>query len=89
VVNIVHPLLDDVDWPERRDAAQAMLDRLVAVAQSDGTIGADVTVVDVVHSTIRFSRPLGIGIGLAEERAIAHRQLDTFIDGLSGSRSST
>jgi AcrR family transcriptional regulator len=82
VLNVVHRLLDDTDWPERTAAAASMLDRLVAGARRDGSIGADVTPTDVAVVTIRFSRPLAIGLDPAEERAIAHRHLDTYLDGL-------
>jgi AcrR family transcriptional regulator len=84
-VNIVHPLLDDTDWPDRRAAARDLLDRLVDAARRDGAIDDRVTARDVALVTIRFCRPLAIGLGPAEERAIAHRQLDTFLDGLSAS----
>lgn len=84
VVNLLHPLLQDTDWPDRREAAQAMLDRLVAAARRDDAVGADVGPTDVALATIRFSRPLAIGLDADEERAIAHRQLDTYLDGLLG-----
>jgi AcrR family transcriptional regulator len=83
VVNVVHALLDDADWPDRRGTAQDVLDRLVASARSDGTIDAAVTANDVALATIRFSRPLAIGLDPAEERVITHRQLDHYIDGLT------
>ena len=81
-VNIVHPLLDDVDWPEQRAAAQDVLDRLVDAAHRDEAIAADITSADVALATIRFCRPLAIGLDSAEERATAHLQLDIYIDGL-------
>jgi len=83
VVNIVYPLLDDVDWPERRTAAQNVLDRLVAAAHRDKAIRGDITATDIAFATIRFCRPLAIGLDPAEERATAHRQLDIYVDGLS------
>ncbi len=82
-VNIVHPLLDDVDWPEQRAAAQSVLDRLVDAAHRDQTIPADITATDIAFVTIRFCRPLAIGLDPAEERATAHRQLDIYVDGLT------
>lgn len=81
-VNIVHPLLHDVDWPEQRTAAQNVLDRLVDCAHRDEAIAADVTPKDIALATIRFCRPLAIGLDQPEERAIAHRQLDIYVDGL-------
>lgn len=61
-----------------------MLDRLISTARSDGTIGPEVTAGDVALATIRFSRPLAVGLDLAAEREIAHRQLDCYLDGLMG-----
>ena len=84
VVNIVHALLDDAEWPDRRAAAHDVLDRLISAARSDGTIDAAVTASDVALATIRFSRPLAVGLDPAAERAIAHRQLDCYLDGLLG-----
>jgi len=82
-VNVVHALLDDTDWPDRRIAAQTLLDRLIAAARQDGAIGPAVTATDIAHATIRFCRPLAIGLDPDDERAIAHRQLDTFLDGIT------
>lgn len=83
VVNIVHPLLDNIDWPEQRTAAQDVLDRLVDAAHRDGGIPASITSSDIALATIRFCRPLAIGLDTAEERAIAHRQADSYLDGLA------
>lgn len=82
-VNIVHPLIDDVDWPEQRTAAQNVLDRLVDAAHRDEAIAADITATDIAFATIRFCRPLAIGLNTAEERATAHRQLDIYVNGLA------
>lgn len=82
-VNIVHPLLDDTDWPDRSDAARAVLDRLIDGARRDGAVDEKITATDVALATIRFCRPLAIGLAPADERAIAHRQLDTYLEGLS------
>lgn len=82
VVNVVHALLDTSDWPDRRAAANDLLDRLVDLARRDGVIDDDVSTTDVALATIRFCRPLAIGLDPAEERAIAHRQLDIYLDGL-------
>lgn len=82
VVNIVYPLLDGADWPDRRVAAQELLDRLVEVALLDGAINEDVTPNEIALATIRFCRPLSIGLDPAHERSIAHRHLDTFLHGL-------
>lgn len=82
-VNIVHPLLDDTSWPDRRASAGDVLDRLVDAARRDGAIPRSLTADDVALAAIRFCRPLAIGLGPAEEQAIAHRQLDTFLAGLA------
>ena len=83
VVNIVHALLDDSDWPDRRATAQDMLDRLIDVARRDGAIDDDVTATDIALATIRFCRPLAIGLDATAERAIAHRHLNSYLDGLA------
>jgi AcrR family transcriptional regulator len=82
VVNIVHALLDTPVWPTQRAAAQEMLDRLIDIARHYGAIDDDVTAADIALATIRFCRPLAIGLDLAAERTIAHRQLDSFLDGM-------
>ncbi len=81
VVNVIHPLLETPDWPEQQAAAKGMLDRLIDIATRDGAI-EDVTATDIALATIRFCRPLAIGLDPAEERAIAHRQLNCYLDGL-------
>lgn len=86
-VNIISPLLGDTEWPEQRDAARALLDRLVARAVADGALPPDHTATDVALAAIRFCRPLAIGLEPAAERAIAHRQLTSYLDGLARSAS--
>lgn len=88
-VNIVHPLLDNVDWPEQRTAAQNVLDRLVDAAHRDEAIPTAITATDIALATIRFCRPLAVGFDTAEERAIAHRQLDSYLDGLATTTNSS
>ena len=83
VVNIVHPMLDAPDWPDRREAADEVLQRLAEAAQRDGAVGEGVTSRDIAMAAIRFCRPLGIGLDPAAERAIAHRQLEDYLDGLA------
>ncbi|MED5621926.1 TetR/AcrR family transcriptional regulator [Ideonella sp. BN130291] len=82
VVNIIHPLLEKRDWPDLRARAAALLKTLVARAAHDGKLGNDVSERDIVFATIRFARPLAIGLPVGQERAIAHRHLDFYIDGL-------
>lgn len=83
VVNIIYPMLDDTEWPERRAAAAAVLERLTSAAQHDGGLNRDVTAAEIAVTSIRFCRPLGLSPDLDDERAIAHRQLDTYLDGLA------
>jgi AcrR family transcriptional regulator len=81
-VNIVYPLIDDPDWPDRRATARDVVDRLLEAAERDGAID-DVTATDVAFAVIRFCRPLAVGLDVADERAIAHQQLDRYLDGLA------
>lgn len=83
VINIVHALLEDTSWPDRRAAARDLLERLIGVARDDGVISDDVTVTDIALASIRFCRPLAIGMDPADESVIAHRQLTTYLDGLT------
>jgi hypothetical protein len=41
-----------------------------------------VEIPDVVFAIIRFSRPVAVGLSRPDERAIAHRHLDIYVDGL-------
>jgi len=83
VVNVIYPLLERTDWPERRLAAAAVLERLTEAARRDGAVGEGVTASDIAIASIRFCRPLAIGLDPAVERRIAHRHLDAFLDGLA------
>jgi AcrR family transcriptional regulator len=82
-VNIVYPLLGDHDWPEQRDAARDILEELVAAAAQDRAIDDEHTATDIALAAIRFCRPLAVGLGADHERAIAHQQLDRYLDGLA------
>ncbi len=81
VVNMIHPLLDDTDWPDLHDRAESLMTALIERNRQDHPNRADLSAGDVVFATIRFGRPLAIGLAPAEDRAIAHRQLDRYIDG--------
>jgi AcrR family transcriptional regulator len=83
VVNVIHPMLDNTDWPERRSAATEVLERLTEGARHDGAIGREIGPDDIAIASIRFCRPLAIGLAPADERAIAHRHLDDYLDGLA------
>ena len=67
---------------DRRAEARDVLDRLIEVARRDGAIDRDVTSTDIALAIIRFCRPLAIGLDPVDDRAIAHRQLNHYLDGL-------
>jgi AcrR family transcriptional regulator len=81
-VNILHPFIDEPHWPDQRSAADAMLERLVRTARRSGAVPSGTTALDVTYVAIRFCRPLAIGLVPAEDAALAHRQLDTYLNGL-------
>ncbi len=84
-VNVIYPLLDNPDWPERRQRAEDLSLRLLKRAQRAGRLAPTVTVSDVALAVIRFGRPLAIGLSPADEREIAHRQIDVYLAGLAAS----
>lgn len=81
-VNIIHPLLEQRDWADLSARAGAMLTALVNRVVKAGQVRGDLSEADIVFALIRFARPLAVGLPLDEERAIAHRHLDFYIDGL-------
>lgn len=81
-VNMVHPLLEDSDWPDLNARAELLMTALIERDRRDHPHRAGLTVDDIVFASIRFGRPLAIGLPLAEDRSIAHRQLDQYIEGL-------
>jgi AcrR family transcriptional regulator len=83
VVNVISPMLDNTDWPERRSAATEVLARLTEAARRDGAIGREIGPEDIAIASIRFCRPLAIGLAPADEREIAHRHLDDYLAGLA------
>jgi hypothetical protein len=62
---------------------------IVRRAVQEGTIRSDLSERDVVFALIRFARPLSVGLPSGEERALAHRHLDFYIDGLCAREVST
>ncbi|MDB5625697.1 MAG: bacterial regulatory s, tetR family protein [Tardiphaga sp.] len=82
VVNIIHPLLERRDWPDLLARAGQLMTALVGRAARDGSLRPDLSERDIVFALIRFARPLGVGLPPGEERALAHRHLDFYIDGL-------
>jgi AcrR family transcriptional regulator len=57
------------------------LEQLVDRAKEAGVLRGDVLIGDIALMVIRLSRPLPAG-DIPEDRGIAHRQLEIFIDGL-------
>ena len=47
-----------------------------------GSLRGDLSERDIVFALTRFARPLAMGFPAAEERALAHRHMDFYIDGL-------
>jgi AcrR family transcriptional regulator len=82
-VNIIHPLIKEPNWADLRARAEAMMKTIVANAIRNSHLRADLNETDIVFALIRFARPLAVGLPLSDERAIAHRHLDIYIDGLS------
>lgn len=82
VLNLIRPLLDDPDWRDQRTRMTTLLDAILQQGKNDGRLRRETQVPDVVFPIIRFSRPVALGLSRAEERAIAHRHLDIYIDGL-------
>jgi len=87
VVNIIHPLLENRDWPDLHARAVALMKAIVGRALKEGQLRSDLSERDIVFAMTRFARPLAIGLSLNEERALAHRHLDFYIDGLCARRS--
>lgn len=81
-VNMIHSLLDDTDWPDLQARADALMAELIARGRRDLRLAGDLAVSDIALATIRFGRPLAIGLPPEEDRSIAHRQLDRYVDGL-------
>jgi AcrR family transcriptional regulator len=82
VVNILHPLLEKRDRSDLRARAAKLMRSLIAGAVQGGSLRGDLSERDIVFALIRFARPLGVGLPSNEERALAHRHLDFYIDGL-------
>ena len=87
VLNLLHPVLDGPDWTEQRARITPVLDELVERGRETGRLRGEVRTVDLVAAVIRFSRPLAIGLDAADDRALAHRHLDIYLDGLGATGS--
>lgn len=82
-LNLVHPLLDGPHWPAQRARAEHLLTRILSQARSENLIRSDTSTTDIAFAIIRFCRPLAVGRSLTDERGIAHRHVDTYVDGLT------
>ncbi|MCB9687966.1 MAG: TetR/AcrR family transcriptional regulator [Alphaproteobacteria bacterium] len=80
-VHLVHAHVER-PHPELRARADAAITAILERGRADGGLRTDVSAADIVFATIRFCRPLAVGLPLAEERAIAHRHVDTWMDGM-------
>ena len=81
-VNIIHPLLEKPDWPDLRARAARLMKRLLTGAAQSGSLRPDLSERDIVFALTRFARPLPMALRPGEERALAHRHLDFYIDGM-------
>ena len=82
VLNLIYPLINDPDWTGRRAESAMLLDAMVERGKQDGLVRDDTRVPDIGFAIIRHSRPVATGLAVSDERAIAHRHLDIYIDGL-------
>ena len=82
-VNMIHPLLDDTDWPDLRARAEKVLAAVIERNAERHPRRVAFSANDIVFATIRFGRPLAVGLPPSDDRAIAHLQLDRLVDGLS------
>lgn len=81
-LNLIHPLLDDPDWTRQRTRMTAFFEAVLKQGKQEGRLRPETRAVDIVFAIIRFSRPVSLGLSRADERSIAHRHLDLYIDGL-------
>jgi AcrR family transcriptional regulator len=81
-VNILHPLLEKPDWPDLRTRAAMLMKSMVGRAVQQGSLRNDLSERDIVFGLTRFARPLAVGLASDEERSLAHRHLDFYLDGL-------
>lgn len=82
VVNIIRPLLENREWPDLLARASKLMKSIVRRALDEGSVRGDLSERDIVFALTRFARPLPVGLPPSQERALAHRHLDFYIDGL-------
>lgn len=85
VLNLVRPLLHDADWVTQRRRIDALMGAILDRGRRDGSVRLEAHSADIAFAVIRFSRPLRVGLPRKDERALAHRHLDIYLDGLSTS----
>lgn len=81
-VNIIRPLLHKPRWPDLQARAESLMKKLVGGVAPQSTLGDHILTQDIVFGLTRFARPLAMGMSAHQERALAHRHLDFYIDGL-------
>lgn len=82
VLNLIRPLIEAPDWTEPRARITSLLEAILERGRRDGRLRPETQLPDIVFAVIRFSRPVELGLARADERAIAHRHLDIYVDGL-------
>ena len=73
VLNLIYPLLNNPDWPKQRKRMTKLLNTMLTEGKAEGSLRPDTQANDIVFATIRFSRPVSVGLSRADERTIAHR----------------
>lgn len=82
-LHLLHPLIDDTEWPDRRSRAEALLGGMVERAHEEQLIRPEITVQDIGFAILRCCRPPAVGLSPADDRAQAHRHVDLCVDGLA------
>lgn len=75
----------DADLTAARSRAVEPVVRMLDVGQRTGQIRADIAFADVGTLLVRLSRPLPGPVPSDVDRALAHRQVDLFLDALRAS----
>jgi len=73
---------EDEELRPAREASAAAMQRIVDAAHADGSLGADVSFVDVGTMLVRLSRPLPGAVPAELDAQLARRQLDLLVRGL-------
>lgn len=86
-MSIIYPLLEKPNWPDLRARAATLMKRLLTGAAQSGLVRREFSEGDIVFALTRFARPLPMAFRPGEERALAHRHLDFYIDGMCAEQS--